>query len=150
MTRSLLPQDANELGLGQTWAEDYIEHILESGKNDANEQLEGFRNAENNSPNIAFSKFMKFMHQEGEMPIENIQNLSIVSANSNPNKWAQDFSEQQILDKQHQQQLSSDIKEKNDNDVEENKNDDELSAAAGTWANEFLGTSSGNVGAFHN
>lgn len=67
-------------------------------------------------PNIAYSKFMKFMRQEESNSIEE------------KNKWSSEFIEEKII--------NDDAELSNENNVALNKVEEEL-AIAGTWVDEF-------------
>ncbi|XP_057333502.1 peroxisomal targeting signal 1 receptor isoform X2 [Microplitis mediator] len=122
------PPDANELGLGQTWAEDYIEHSLETEKNEGVDAFPAVGETEN--PNIAYSKFIKFMHQEGEIPVESRES-SAAPVNLNDSKWTQEF-------KEEEPQTVPKLEEVVDvNPDVLNKNDEATTSTANTWANEF-------------
>lgn len=114
--------------MGVQWAEDYFEHTLESSKKDE-ESLKSLDDADN--PNIAYSKFMKFMHQEGDIAGELSEHNSPSSLTS---KWSQEFAAQK---EEAEKSLANP-------DGVLNKVEEEL-AVAGSWANEFL-ESAGNVG----
>uniref|UniRef100_A0A0C9PP29 Pex5_1 protein n=1 Tax=Fopius arisanus TaxID=64838 RepID=A0A0C9PP29_9HYME len=126
----LPPPESNELGLGVQWAEDYFEHTLESSKEDE-EELKSLDDTSTENPNIAYSKFMKFMHQEGDITNEIPESTSASTLSS---KWSQEFSEQK---EEAEKSLGNP-------DGVLNKVEEEL-AVAGSWANEFL-ESAGNVG----
>lgn len=117
-------QDANELGLGQTWAEDYIEHSMESVKNQSTADYPSA--VENENPNIAYSKFMKFMHQEGELPVESRESSSAQLTDS---KWTENFMEQEP---QAEAKTAEVVKT-----PEASKNDEATTSSAETWANQF-------------
>ncbi|KZC15170.1 Peroxisomal targeting signal 1 receptor [Dufourea novaeangliae] len=58
-------QQTHELGLGPKWAEEYIEHSIDAIQNDINKD-DTTETTENDKTKFAYSKFMKFMKQEGE------------------------------------------------------------------------------------
>ncbi|XP_011498019.1 PREDICTED: peroxisomal targeting signal 1 receptor [Ceratosolen solmsi marchali] len=114
------PGETHELGLGPKWAEEYLEHSIDHPE---------AATAKSENPDFAYSKFMKFMRQEGDLPIEaapspNTENLD--------NNWTANFTE------------TADTKP-SETTIEESKGDethalstvDEQSALATTWTNEF-------------
>ncbi|XP_076284894.1 peroxisomal biogenesis factor 5 [Lasioglossum baleicum] len=52
----------HELGLGPKWAEEYIEHSIDAIQTDINKE----NTTEKTENDLSYSKFMKFMKQEGE------------------------------------------------------------------------------------
>ncbi|XP_063986164.1 peroxisomal targeting signal 1 receptor [Diachasmimorpha longicaudata] len=129
LPRLPLPE-SNELGLGVQWAEDYFEHTLETSKKDE-EKLKSLDDTITENPNIAYSKFMKFMHQEGDITSDVTEHNSASALSS---KWSQEFAEQKEEAEKSLGNLDGVL----------NKVEEEL-AVAGSWTNEFL-KSPGNVG----
>ncbi|CAD6232966.1 GSCOCG00007072001-RA-CDS [Cotesia congregata] len=117
-------QDANELGLGQTWAEDYIEHSMESVNNPSTADYPSA--VENENPNIAYSKFMKFMHQEGELPVESRESSSAQLTDS---KWTENFMEQEPQAEAKTAEVAK--------TPEASKNDEATTSSAEIWASQF-------------
>ncbi|XP_034950232.1 peroxisomal targeting signal 1 receptor [Chelonus insularis] len=128
--RPISQENSNEFGLGQTWAEDYIEQTLETGTDEIR-ALDSFSNPKQDDPRAAYSKFMKFMNQENEQLGEGLQHPVSLNINS---KWAQEFSDQKNVE----DQSSDDVK----NDDVLNKNEDDLLSAG--WLNEFFDNPSGS------
>ncbi|XP_031844428.1 peroxisomal biogenesis factor 5 [Nomia melanderi] len=62
---NVVTQQTHELGLGPKWAEEYIEHSIDAIQTDINEK-NTTETIENDHGKVAYSKFMKFMKQEGE------------------------------------------------------------------------------------
>lgn len=77
---------------------------------------------EDEDPNFAYSKFMKFMEREGDIPIES--NQTAMNLNGTSEEWIEQFIDNNATS------LA-----KNDNTVL-NKVEEELEAA-GTWIDEF-------------
>lgn len=116
--------------MGPKWAEEYLEHSVDNVEKDVNQN--GFvakpkEALDNEDPNFAYSKFMKFMRQEGEIPIESGQS-SLPNLEKLDDKWTEEFSAVKTTSKDNDQSQ--------DQDPVLSKVDEEL-AAAGTWAEEF-------------
>ncbi|XP_046416641.1 peroxisomal targeting signal 1 receptor isoform X1 [Neodiprion virginianus] len=120
-----------ELGLGPKWAEEYLEHSVDNVEKDVNQNgfvVKSTEALDNDDPNFAYSKFMKFMRQEGEIPIDPGQ-TSLPNLEKLDDKWTEEFSSMNISASER----SGDVQ---DEHPVLSKIDEEL-AAAGTWAEEF-------------
>lgn len=109
-----------------------------SGDEKINKLTEQFTNAD---PNVSYSKFMKFMHQEGNLPQEIAAqgaSKTDLDLQADDSKWTEEF-----LDKQDKTAENEAIKgESVLNEVEVQ------SEAAGTWVDEFLKKDSSATGNF--
>ncbi|XP_011160221.1 peroxisomal targeting signal 1 receptor [Solenopsis invicta] len=110
----------HELGLDPKWAEDFLECNTDSIQNNAKSNIA--QSVEDEDPNFTYSKFMKFMEREGDIPIES--NQTTINLNSDE-EWIEQFIEN------NDNLLNSNNKEEVLNKVEE-----ELEAA-GSWIREF-------------
>ncbi|XP_003690158.1 peroxisomal targeting signal 1 receptor [Apis florea] len=123
---NILNNQKHEFGLGPKWAEEYIEHSIDAIQSNINIEnpIEIIEN--NDNPNFEYSKFMKFMKQEGEISIENNQD-------SLPNDTSKKWIEQYKKDNEKSEDTISSVNQENEmiNKVEE-----EL-AVAGNWIDEF-------------
>ncbi|XP_026666782.1 peroxisomal targeting signal 1 receptor isoform X2 [Ceratina calcarata] len=120
-----LENQEHELGLDPKWAEDYMEHsidVMESNMNMEHSKKE-IENKDN--PNFEYSKFMKFMKQEGDTPIEDHQQ-SLPESPTTSKDWTEEY--------------ETDAQKSGDNTSTENeitnKAQEEL-AVAGSWIDEF-------------
>lgn len=122
-------QETHELGLGPKWAEEYIEHSIDNLQEDLNK--ENISREENNNPNFADSKFMKYMRQENNTPELEVQKeRPLADIECVTEEWVEEFGEPVQQDS---------IKEAVTSNSEEgilNKVEEELSAA-GSWIDEF-------------
>ncbi|XP_011690626.1 PREDICTED: peroxisomal targeting signal 1 receptor [Wasmannia auropunctata] len=107
--------NVHEFGLDPKWAEDFLECNTDSvqDKNDINQ-------TEDEDPNFAYSKFMKFMERQGDIPIES--NQTAINLRGTSEEWTEQF-------------IENNAGSLNDNTVL-NKVEEELEAA-GTWIDEF-------------
>ncbi|XP_015602182.1 peroxisomal targeting signal 1 receptor [Cephus cinctus] len=129
---SIIPQgqvvdETHEFGLGPKWAEEYLEHSVDNLENDDDKTCfpQRLDNSSSEDANVAYSKFMKFMKQEGDIPIESSQDLSQID-----DKWSEEYLE--------------DTKNEDRSIAKEdvlNKVEEEL-AVAGKWVEEFSKESS--------
>ncbi|XP_043252745.1 peroxisomal targeting signal 1 receptor isoform X2 [Colletes gigas] len=126
---NILIQQTHELGLGPKWAEEYIEHSIDAIQSDINEanKTEAIENSDN--PNFAYSKFMKFMQQEGDIPLDSNEK-SLPDFHTTSEEWTEQY--------ENSNEKSEDKTSSNsDQEVEvPNKVEEEL-AVAGRWVNEF-------------
>ncbi|KAL2712004.1 peroxisomal targeting signal 1 receptor [Vespula squamosa] len=121
-------QETHEFGLDPKWAEEYLEHSIDSVENNIpkHEVAETIENNENS--NLVYSKFMKFMRQEGEVPIKNVE-LSLPDSNNTDVNWTKEY-----------------VNQKSNQNISENSNDEnkilnqveEDLSVAGTWIDEFV------------
>lgn len=105
----------HEYGLGPKWAEDFLECNTNAVQDDTNKSSEA-----KEDPN--FSKFMKFMEREGDIPIGSTQ--TAMNLNGTSGEWVEQF-----IDNDTTSLV-------NDDDTVLNKVEEELEAA-GTWIEEF-------------
>lgn len=121
-TNVAFPGETGELGLGPKWAEEYLEHRIEpDGKE---------------SSDFAYSKFMKFMRQEGDLPL---QSAPVAGVEETFEKWTSEFTETEstkpaeVTDETPKQDVPNVL-----------SGVDEQNAVAGNWIDEF--TSNDNQG----
>lgn len=128
-------QDTHELGLGPKWAEEYFEHSIDSLQNDINENNSNDNIKSFKSPNLAHSKFMKFMRQEekDDVKLENNQASESSIKTNEDEEWTEEF----LVDQEIPETLSpSNNIENKDKNAVLNEVEEEL-AAAGTWVEEL-------------
>lgn len=125
----LVTRQEHELGLGPKWAEEYIEHSIDALQSniEIEETAQEVKNNEN--PTSEYSKFMKFMTQEGDIPIENIEE-SLPDFHGTSKDWT----EQYEADNQKSEEKVSINNNKEDRVL--NKVEEEA-AVAGNWIDEF-------------
>lgn len=111
----------HEYGLDPKWAEDFLEYNTNTVQDDTNKN-DIAQAKKDEDPNFAYSKFMKFMEREGDIPIES--NQTAMNLNGTSEEWIEQF-----IDNNATSLV------KNDNTVL-NKVEEELEAA-GTWIDEF-------------
>ncbi|CAK9819452.1 Peroxisomal targeting signal 1 receptor [Anthophora quadrimaculata] len=126
----ILDPQKHELGLGPKWAEEYIEHSIDAIQSniDMDHTTQTIEN--NDNPNFEYSKFMKFMKQEGEdNPVENTEE-SLPDIHSKSKDWTEQYEKD---NEKSEDKSSTDSNEENEvlNKVEED------STAAGNWIDEF-------------
>ncbi|XP_012282623.1 peroxisomal targeting signal 1 receptor [Orussus abietinus] len=115
----LNPLETHELGLDPKWAEEYLEQSVEG-----TEKTESASppDVEKEDPNLAYSKFMKFMHQE-EASTESDQAF-VTDCERLNEKWAEEFS------------ATEETEKANEEEGVLNKVEEQLEAA-GKWVEEF-------------
>ncbi|XP_012533225.1 peroxisomal targeting signal 1 receptor [Monomorium pharaonis] len=114
----------HEFGLDPKWAQDFLEYNTDTIQNNTDKN-DIARTKEDEDPNFAYSKFMKFMERQDDNPIET--NQTTMNLNSNE-EWVEEFTEN--LENNADNLLN------NGNKEVLNKVEEELEAA-GTWINEF-------------
>ncbi|KYN42159.1 Peroxisomal targeting signal 1 receptor [Trachymyrmex septentrionalis] len=112
--------ELNEFGLDPKWAEDFLEYKTDAVQNITNKN-DITQIKEDEEPKLAYSKFMKFMEREGDIPIES--NQTAINLNGTSEEWIEQF-------------IENDTANLNDNTVL-NKVEEELEFA-GTWIDEFV------------
>ncbi|XP_012228532.1 peroxisomal targeting signal 1 receptor [Linepithema humile] len=115
--------DTHELGLDPKWAEEYLEHSIVAIQNDDKGDTQTTKDDED--PNFAYSKFMKFMKQEGDIPLESNQ---LANLDGGIEEWIEQYTD-------HQKTNAAD-NSKDDNTIL-NKVEEELEVA-GSWIDEFV------------
>ncbi|XP_058791839.1 peroxisomal targeting signal 1 receptor [Phymastichus coffea] len=115
-TKVAFPGETRELGLGPQWAEEYLEQRIEP---------DGKENSE-----FAYSKFMKFMRQEGDLPLES---APVSNVQESFEKWTSEFTE---TENTKPAEVVTDEKPKQD-DPNPLSAVDEQNAVAGNWIDEF-------------
>ncbi|KYN04245.1 Peroxisomal targeting signal 1 receptor [Cyphomyrmex costatus] len=78
--------EINEFGLDPKWAEDFLEYktdVVEDIINKNDIQI-----LEDEEPKLAYSRFMKFMEREGDIPIESNQTINL---NGTSEEWVEQF-----------------------------------------------------------
>lgn len=118
--------ETHELGLGPKWAEEYLEQSIDIVQDDINKN-DVAQTIKDDDPNFAYSKFMKFMKQEGDIPIESKQTL--LNLDDASEEWVEQYINRRKTE-------STEATNVNDNDTILNKVEEELEAA-GTWVNEY-------------
>ncbi|XP_072763854.1 peroxisomal targeting signal 1 receptor isoform X2 [Anoplolepis gracilipes] len=116
-----------KLGLDSKWMEEYLEDSINSVQDNVNKNNDA-QIIKDEDPNYAYSKFMKFMKQEGDIPIESTQTIAL----DNP---SEEWIEQYHTDQQKTE--GSSIDNLNDDSTVLNKVEEDLEAA-GTWIDEFV------------
>lgn len=134
-----------ELGLGPRWAEEYLEHSVDNVEKDVNQN--GFvsksgETLDNDDPNFAYSKFMRFMRQEGELATDPGRSLA-PNLEKLDDKWTDEFSPSEAAGGAPDDAAGE---TRTENPVL-SKVDEEL-AAAGTWAEEFSAENSEVLGRY--
>ncbi|KAL0105384.1 hypothetical protein PUN28_016798 [Cardiocondyla obscurior] len=109
-----------EYGLNPKWAEDFLECNTNVTQDETNKN--NIAQVKEEDPNFAYSKFMKFMEREGDIPIES--NQMAMNLNGTSEEWIEQFIDN-----------SATSLVNNDNTVL-NKVEEELEAS-GTWIDEF-------------
>ncbi|XP_066603292.1 peroxisomal targeting signal 1 receptor [Prorops nasuta] len=116
---SAVSPETHELGLDPKWAEEYIEHSVDVKEDEINRNSLRVEKT-NEDPNLAYSKFMKFMRQEGDIPLEN--NQLTQSLKSTDESWAEEHNKE--------------IEQTYEDSSVLNQVEEEI-ASAGTWVDEF-------------
>lgn len=118
--------ETSKLGLDSKWVEDYLEHNINSVQDNINKN--NAQIIKDEDPNYAYSRFMKFMKQEGDIPIEAQREIA------NLDDGIEEL-EQYFVHKQKPEDSS--IDNINYDDTVLNKVEEELEVA-GTWIDEFV------------
>ncbi|XP_076679355.1 peroxisomal biogenesis factor 5 isoform X1 [Andrena cerasifolii] len=126
---NILIQQTHELGLGPKWAEEYIEHSIDAIQSDINKETTGETIENTDNPNFAYSKFMKFMKQEGDVPIDSNQE-SLPDFDNTSKEWTEQY---EANDEKSAEKVSDNS---NEEDEVLSKVEEEL-AVAGNWIDEF-------------
>ncbi|KAG5343674.1 PEX5 protein, partial [Acromyrmex heyeri] len=111
--------EINEFGLDPKWAEDFLEYKTDAVQNITNKN--DIAQIKDEEPKLAYSRFMKFMEREGDIPIES--NQTAINLDGTSEEWIEQF-------------IENDAANLNDNTVL-NKVEEELQFA-GTWIDEFV------------
>lgn len=119
----------HELGLDPKWAEEYMEHSIDVMENNMNMEHSKKAIENKDNPNFEYSKFMKFMKQEGDIPIEDYQQ-SLPEVHTTSKDWTEEFEK----DNQKSEDKTTTNSSKENETANETK--EEL-AVAGTWIDEF-------------
>lgn len=118
--------ETSKLGLDSKWVEDYLEHNINSVQDNINKN--NAQIIKDEDPNYAYSRFMKFMKQEGDIPIEAQREIA------NLDDGIEEL-EQYFVHKQKPEDSS--IDNINYDGTVLNKLEEELEVA-GTWIDEFV------------
>lgn len=118
--------ETSKLGLDSKWVEDYLEHNINSVQDNINKN--NAQIIKDEDPNYAYSRFMKFMKQEGDIPIEAQREIA------NLDDGIEEL-EQYFVHKQKPEDSS--IDNINYDGTVLNKVEEELEVA-GTWIDEFV------------
>ncbi|XP_043512296.1 peroxisomal targeting signal 1 receptor isoform X2 [Frieseomelitta varia] len=114
--QNILSHQKHELGLGPKWAEEYIEHSIDAIQNNINIEHPTEAIENNDNPNFEYSKFMKFMKQEGDVSIENNQE-SLPDFHNMSKDWTEQYekdnqkSENKISTENQEIEVTNKIKE---------------------------------------
>ncbi|KYM84407.1 Peroxisomal targeting signal 1 receptor, partial [Atta colombica] len=82
--------EINEFGLDPKWAEDFLEYKTDAVQDITNKNnIVQIKEAE--EPKLAYSRFMKFMEREGDIPIES--NQTAINLNGTSEEWIEQFIE---------------------------------------------------------
>lgn len=122
-------QQTHELGLGPKWAEEYIEHSIDAIQNDINKENTTQTIENNDNPNFAYSKFMKFMKQEGDIPIDTNEE-SLPDFHITSEEWTEQC-------KRNNEKSEDKTSSNSDQEGEVLSKAEEELAVAGRWINEF-------------
>ncbi|XP_076180985.1 peroxisomal biogenesis factor 5 isoform X2 [Ptiloglossa arizonensis] len=126
---NILIQQTHELGLGPKWAEEYIEHSIDAIQNDINKENTTQTIENNDNPNFAYSKFMKFMKQEGDIPIDTNEE-SLPDFHITSEEWTEQC-------KRNNEKSEDKTSSNSDQEGEVLSKAEEELAVAGRWINEF-------------
>ncbi|KOX80501.1 Peroxisomal targeting signal 1 receptor [Melipona quadrifasciata] len=126
--QNILSHQKHELGLGPKWAEEYIEHSIDAIQNNINIEHPTEAIENNDNPNFEYSKFMKFMKQEGDVSIENNQE-SLPDFHNMSKDWTEQY------EKDNQKSEDKISTESQETEVT-NKIEEELTVAD-NWIDEF-------------
>ncbi|XP_054001989.1 peroxisomal targeting signal 1 receptor [Hylaeus anthracinus] len=127
---NILIQQTHELGLGPKWAEEYIEHSIDAIQNDIEKEDTTQAIENNDNPNFAYSKFMKFMKQEGDIPVDSNEE-SLPDFHTTSDEWTEQF--------ENNNEKSEDKASSNSDQEGEivDKVEEGEIAVAGRWIDEF-------------
>ncbi|OAD60978.1 Peroxisomal targeting signal 1 receptor [Eufriesea mexicana] len=126
------PGVAQELTrLGPKWAEEYIEHSIDALQSNINMEHSTEAIENNDNPNFEYSKFMKFMKQEGDIPVENNQE-SLPDLHNASKEWIEQYDN----DNETSEDKIS-ISDSQENEVANKQQIGEELAVAGNWIDEF-------------
>ncbi|KAK9302172.1 hypothetical protein QLX08_005768 [Tetragonisca angustula] len=126
--QNILSHQKHELGLGPKWAEEYIEHSIDAIQNNINIEHPTEAIENNDNPNFEYSKFMKFMKQEGDVSIENNQE-SLPDFHNMSKDWTEQY-------EKDNQKSEDKISTENQETEVTNKIEEELTVAD-NWIDEF-------------
>ncbi|XP_017766590.1 PREDICTED: peroxisomal targeting signal 1 receptor isoform X2 [Eufriesea mexicana] len=126
-----LNHQKHELGLGPKWAEEYIEHSIDALQSNINMEHSTEAIENNDNPNFEYSKFMKFMKQEGDIPVENNQE-SLPDLHNASKEWIEQYDN----DNETSEDKIS-ISDSQENEVANKQQIGEELAVAGNWIDEF-------------
>lgn len=121
----------HEYGLDPKWAEDFLEYNTNVTQNDTDKN-DIAQAKEDEDPNFAYSKFMKFMEREGDIP----SNQTAMNLNGTSEEWIEQF-------------IDNNASLVNNDNTVLNKVEEELEAA-GTWIDEFTKENPVNPGNIFN
>ncbi|XP_071867784.1 peroxisomal biogenesis factor 5 [Bombus fervidus] len=126
---NIITHQKHELGLGPKWAEEYIEHSKDTIQNNINmaHSTEAIQNSDN--PNFEYSKFMKFMKQEGDVPIKNNEE-SLPDVQNTSKDWTEQY-------EKDNQKTEDKISINNSQENEVTAKEEEEVAVASNWIDEF-------------
>ncbi|XP_029162637.1 peroxisomal targeting signal 1 receptor isoform X2 [Nylanderia fulva] len=121
--------ETHKLGLDSKWMEEYLEHSINSVQDNVNKD-NAVQVIKDEDPNFAYSKFMKFMKQEGDIPIKTTQ-TELANLDNPIEEWIEQY-------QADQQKIEDSSTNSNINDSTIlNKVEEELEVA-GTWIDEFM------------
>ncbi|CAD1480983.1 unnamed protein product, partial [Heterotrigona itama] len=126
--QNILSHQKHELGLGPKWAEEYIEHSIDAIQNNINIEHPTEAIENNDNPNFEYSKFMKFMKQEGDVSIENNQE-SLPDFHNTSKDWTEQY-------EKDNQKSKDKISTKSQETEVTNKIEEELTVTD-NWIDEF-------------
>lgn len=119
--------ETHKFGLDSKWMEEYLEHSINSAQDNVNKD-NAVQVIKDEDPNFAYSKFMKFMKQEGDIPIKSTE---LANLDDPIEEWIEQYhADQKTEDSLTNSNINSDS-------TILNKVEEELEAA-GTWIDEFV------------
>lgn len=110
-----------ELDLDPNWAEEYVEQRIDASDDRSNR-------VKDEDPDVTYSKFMRFMKQEGDVPIESGQRAT-ASLDETAEEWIEQF-------QSNKQRTEGGASDSAGDHAVLNKAEDQL-AVAGLWMDEF-------------
>lgn len=122
--------ETRKLGLDSKWMEEYLEHNINSVQDNVNKE-NAVQVIKDEDPNFAYSKFMKFMKQEGDIPVKSAE-TELANLDDPIEEWIEQYHADQ--QKTEDSLTNSNI---NSDSTILNKVEEELEAA-GTWIDEFV------------